>query len=503
MARQPTTPWPTTPGSVFFGDVASDATLSRATRDGRIRRLVRGLYSADLRSDPTELVVRNRWSIVARLVPDAVIADRSAAEGGMPVGGVLTIISNERTEDVTLPGLIVAPRAGPGPLEDDNTWPEGLHLTSDARTLVDNLAISRGRAGRPARTLARDELEDWVVRTAQRRPDSWLETLRPRALELCDHLGVPDRRDAVADIIGAVAGTREARAAGGRLLAARAAGLEYDPDRITRFDELATHLAELPATLEVPEHLPALADEPSTSLPFFEAYFSNFIEGTEFSIDEAEEIVRSGKIPEDRPEDAHDVIGTFEAVHAPGLRAATPATVEELFELLERRHRLVMGGRPDKRPGEFKEKPNQAGSYVFVAPRLVEGTLVEGFKRLADLPPGFARAAFELFLVSEVHPYDDGNGRVARAAMCAELTAVDQARIVIPIVFRNEYQTALRTLSREGRCDLYVATLAHAWRWTAAMPWQDRAAVDGQLLATNALTDSTDAEREGVRLELP
>jgi hypothetical protein len=51
--------------------------------------------------------------------------------------------------------------------------------------------------------------------------------------------------------------------------------------------------------------------------------------------------------------------------------------------------------------------------------------------------------------------------------------------------------------------DLYARTLAYAWRWTAAMPWSDRAAVDGYLVATNALTDSTDAERAGVRLELP
>ena len=77
-----------------------------------------------------------------------------------------------------------------------------------------------------------------------------------------------------------------------------------------------------------------------------------------------------------------------------------------------------------------------------------------------------------------------------------------QARIVVPIVFRNEYQTALRSLSREGRSDLYVRTLSHAWRWTAAMPWADRAAVDGYLVATNTLTDSTDAERSGVRLKL-
>lgn len=35
------------------------------------------------------------------------------------------------------------------------------------------------------------------------------------------------------------------------------------------------------------------------------------------------------------------------------------------------------------------------------------------------------------------------------------------------------------------------------------MPWHDRGAVDGYLAATNALTDPTDAERAGVRLELP
>jgi hypothetical protein len=45
--------------------------------------------------------------------------------------------------------------------------------------------------------------------------------------------------------------------------------------------------------------------------------------------------------------------------------------------------------------------------------------------------------------------------------------------------------------------------LAHAWRWTAAMPWHDRAATLGQLAATHALLDATDATRMGVRLSLP
>jgi hypothetical protein len=503
MARRPTTPWPTTPGSVFFGDVSSVATLSRAVRDGRVRRVARGLYTADLRTGPVELVARNRWLIVARLVPDALIADRSAAGGGMPAAGVLTVVSSLRREDLALPGLVIAPRPGPGPLEDDLGWAAGLRLTSDGRTLVDNLAVSRGRSGKVARTLSRAELEDWVVRTAQRRPDGWLVGLRSRALQICEELGVPERGPLVEEILGVAAGTRKARDGAGRLLLARAAGREFDPARVARFDDLARFLAAIPDDLDIPSLLPARADEPVTSLPFFEAYFSNFIEGTEFTVEEAEAIVASQEIPADRPEDAHDVLGTFEAVADPELRAAVPDTSDQLLALLERRHRLVMGGRPDKRPGRFKEKSNQAGSYVFVAPGLVEGTLVEGFRRLVDLPPGFPRAVYELFLISEVHPYDDGNGRVARAAMCAELTAADAARIVVPIVFRNEYQTALRSLSRDGRTDLYVRTLAYAWRWTASMPWQDRAAVDGYLVATNALTDSTDAERAGIRLQLP
>ncbi|MDQ3352913.1 MAG: hypothetical protein M3507_00215 [Actinomycetota bacterium] len=87
--------------------------------------------------------------------------------------------------------------------------------------------------------------------------------------------------------------------------------------------------------------------------------------------------------------------------------------------------------------------------------------------------------------------------------MGAQLSAADQSRLVIPIVFRNEYQRALQNLSRDGRGDLYARTLAHARRWTAAMPWSVRTAVDGYLAATNALVDSSDAERSGLRLELP
>jgi hypothetical protein len=36
------------------------------------------------------------------------------------------------------------------------------------------------------------------------------------------------------------------------------------------------------------------------ALPFFEAYFSNFIEGTEFAVDEAAAIIFENRIPKNR-----------------------------------------------------------------------------------------------------------------------------------------------------------------------------------------------------------
>ncbi len=58
------------------------------------------------------------------------------------------------------------------------------------------------------------------------------------------------------------------------------------------------------------------------------------------------------------------------------------------------------------------------------------------------------RAIFMMFLVSEVHPFADGNGRVARVMMNAELAAAQQVRVLIPIVYRSNYISALARAKR-------------------------------------------------------
>jgi hypothetical protein len=88
---------------------------------------------------------------------------------------------------------------------------------------------------------------------------------------------------------------------------ARRRGRPYDPDRLTLLQALHTALRDEPP-------LTGLAQEPGpegrSTLAFFDAYFSNFIEGTEFAVEEAADIVFRGVIPSERPEDAHDVLGT-------------------------------------------------------------------------------------------------------------------------------------------------------------------------------------------------
>ena len=162
-----------------------------------------------------------------------------------------------------------------------------------------------------------------------------------------------------------------------------------------------------------------------------------------------------------------------------------------------------MVGRPESGPGQFKERNNQAGSTTFVRPELVRGTLTEGWRRFDDLATPFHRAVFACFLVAEVHPFDDGNGRLARAFMSSELVAAGDNRIIVPTVSRNDYLAALRRLSRHDDPTLLPAVLDHLWRFTNRVDFTDfRRAVD-VLTASNAFIDANEAERESLQLRMP
>lgn len=483
---------------VFVSNSAIASAVSRAVAQGRIRQIATKLYTFNLDDPPERIVRRSLWELVASYVPGALIADRTAIENRPASDGSIFVVS-DRKRDIVLPGITIRSRSGTPPLESDRPFVGGLFLSSTARAFLDNMASSRKRSGDVSRTLTRVELESRLDDVARRNGVDSLNALRDEARRIAPLIDRESESEALDRLIGALLGTREDQLASERGKA-RGAGTPFDPDRIKLFDALH---AELRASAPFSRPAEERSAEGRSVLAFYEAYFSNFIEGTEFDVSEAADIVFNNVIPRDRPEDAHDVLGTWQIVSDPVEMARTPRDPQMLLALMQSRHAVLMGARPDKQPGRFKREANRAGSTLFVAPDQVEGTLARGFEYYQSLDTPFARAVFMMFLVSEVHPFVDGNGRIARIMMNAELVAAGEERIIIPTVYRNNYLTALKALSQNTQPSPIIRTLDFARKWVAAVPWDDLETARRSLESTHAFIDPSEADDRGIRLRFP
>ena len=477
---------------MFFSSTATSRAVRSLLRAGRLRHVAGRLYTKNL-DEPLEAVVRRHaWDVAAGMFPGAVIVDRTAFEArpAGPEGSIFLCSDTARV--VRLPGLVLNCRRGPGPARDDAQFLGGaLYLSSWPRRFLDNMRPSRARSG-SRRTLSRPEIEGQLEMVLTNRGEEELNGLRDAARGVAHEIQRETELEQLSLLISGLIGTRDSPLASPLARATRAEE-GWDETRLALFDAL---FAALHA--EVPVDRPARLDD-SPVFSFYEAYFSNFIEGTEFTVAEAQAIVFEGAVPFDRPQDAHDVVGTFDLLSDPTLRSRTPTSSDDLISLLKLFHARIMAMRPEQRPGEFKTSANRAGNTQFVAPRRVLGTLRRGFEHYASLAPGFARSVFAMFLVAEVHPFADGNGRVARALA----TAADQQRLMIPIVYRDDYLQALRALSRQGAPAPLLRTLARAQAWAHELDWSSMASAHTDLGRTHALLTPSEAEEEGVILRRP
>lgn len=478
----------------FVSNAELAAAVSREVKRGTLRKLASRLYTRNLKDRPEQIVRRNLWPLVAAYLPGALIADRTALENRPASDGSVFLIADHK-RDIVLPGVTLRPRKGPAPLESDRPFIGGLHLSSPARAFLENMRPSRAREG-VARTLSRREIEERLDEMLRHSGEATLLRLRDEAGAIAKPLGLTDEFLRLDTLVGALLGTRNT-VLESQVAAARAAGLPYDPHRLDLFQRLH---AELAGTAPV-TRLAKPTDGPA--LPFFEAYFSNFIEGTEFAVDEAAEIVFKGHIPRSRPEDAHDVLGTWKVVSDESEMSRLPVTLDDLITILKRRHAYIMEGRPDKEPGQCKTEANRAGSTYFVAPELVEGTLAKGFEIYRSIGVPLHRAVFIMFLISEIHPFADGNGRAARLMMNAELVAVGESRIILPTVYRNNYLMALKALSQNSITGPLLRMLDFAQRYTAAVDFSSLERARTILDRTHAFADPNEADAAGIRLVLP
>lgn len=423
---------------------------------GRIRAVGPRLYVSVPEAE-TESTLQKTWStIVARLFPDAFITHRTALEY-RPSPANEIFINASSTRQVTYPGLVLKFIRGPGPLADD---PQFLTLRSSSlpRAFLENLSTGRSSE---SRVLPIEAVEARLEKLLHVGGETEVNRLRDRAREIADALGWKAQLKRLDGLIGTLLGTRSGKVSSA-IARARADGEPFDTSCLERMQLLFADLRNpIPAVLDS-----FTAGDHIKNKAFFDAYFSNYIEGTMFEVDEAEEIIFDRKIPANRPKDAHDIAGTFELVSDQNEMRRTPAELDELIHLIRSRHATMMAQRPEAAPGQFKTAPNRAGDTRFVHPDYVRGTLRKGWEFYRGLEAGLPRAIFIAFLVSDVHPFVDGNGRTSRIMMNAELVSAGQSTIIIPTVFRDDCLQALRALSRRNRPDPFVQVMIRAQKFS-------------------------------------
>jgi hypothetical protein len=443
---------------------------SRLAAQGKLYRIRNGIYIDTGDKEEIARTLNNKWvDIACKLFDRPVAVARTAAEF-RPADDRLYFVSDKikapRVIQVGHLKFYISPGETDRGIEQVSLE---MRRSRPARYYLENLAQSRGNHN-SRKTLGPEWVELELVKHIQRKGEQGVNALRDEAREIAPALELEKEYEKLDRLIAALLSTGQTES----ILQTRAGidnakGKPFDQSRIDRFAELARYLDKA----DLASNAYNYSKSGWRNLTFFESYFSNFIEGTEFTIEEAEEIAFEHKVIYERHEDSHDILAHIDISGELSEMHRVPDNADELIDILKIRHGLLLAERPDKRPGLFKVKPNRAGGTEFVLPELAEGTLVQGFDIYRRLPRGIKRSIFIHFMVSEVHPFDDGNGRISRIMMNSELVSCDQHKLIVPTVQRDSYLNGLRTATRQRRFRTMVKVLHQLQCYSASLDWSE------------------------------
>lgn len=421
----------------------------------------------------------------------AIISHRSAQEMRPTPSGDLFLTATQDNRITDLPGLVIHLQTGPSATKDDIPY-NGIYISGEYRWMLENMQLSR-KKGDESKVLPISVIKNKLEKILLLGGEAKLNEYRDKLKDTSAQLAMPQEFEKINKIISALLATHSSKALSTKSAKAMAAGMPFDAERERLFEILFDAIKDEFFV----ERANRNRDEESFRLfAFFESYFSNYIEGTEFEVDEAKKIVDSGLPLPRRDEDSHDILGAFKVVSNRSEMSRTPLSINELYSILQFRHSVLLSGRPNLEPGIFKSKNNRAGNTDFVDYRLVKGTLNQGFKYYAALKDPFARAIFMMFMISEVHPFNDGNGRISRIMMNAELVKADQTRIIVPTVFREDYILSLRKLTRHKDPSAYINVMAKLQKFSDNLYGSDFTELKEYLRACNAYEEPSAAKLE-------
>jgi hypothetical protein len=429
--------------------------ISKAEKKGKIKKIAPRIYTTNLRDSVEYIIKRHFFDILKWRFPEAVISHRSASELRPAESGNFFLTSNYTKKITDFKGITLNVMKGkPALVSDVNLG--GIYASSEWRWILENMQISRKKGGE-SKSFPIEYIEGKLEKIIIREGEEGINKFRDKAREIASQLSFNNEYEKLNRIISALLNTHNANVLSSDCAKARATGIPFDAKRVELFEILYDKLKDY----YFPERTDKNTSEDSFRLfSFFEAYFSNYIEGTKFIIEDAKKIVDTGVVMPKRIKDSHDILGTFQIVSNSYEMSITPATPDDLIQIVKRRHLTMMSGRAeDINAGEFKSQNNRAGNTEFVDFTLVEGTLKQGFKYYAALNDPMAKAIFMMFMISEVHPFTDGNGRISRIMGNAELFKSGLSRIIVPTVYREDYIMSLKKFTNKKEPDTFIRVM--------------------------------------------
>lgn len=475
---------------IIFGssDPKISKQISKLVKGGKIRKIAPRIYSSNLTEPIEEIIRRNLFLVLGKLYPGALLSHRSAFEFQPTEEGHI-FLTYTYTKKVNLPGITLRFLKGHKPVKGDNVISGELYVSQKARAFLENLQPSKNISG-SSKCLNLIQIEGKLEQIIRVNGEDEINNVRDKAKEIAGELKMEKEFERLDKIISALLSTHSPKILSSPIAVARAFGFPYDPGRMKLFEDLFRELKSREFKNRPDRNTSAKSFR---NFAFFESYFSNYIEGTVFEVEEAKKIIETNKPLPARNEDSHDILGTYRIVSNSREMSVTSQSPEELLNILVYRHKILLSARPEKNPGLFKDRNNFAGNTSFVDFNLVKGTLIQCYDFYKALEHPFSKATYMMFILSEVHPFLDGNGRIARIMMNAELTSEGQSKIIIPTVYRDDYLGTLRKLTRQGDCVSFIKMLEKAHEFSENIFGADLDEMQEYLKQCNAFSEHTEA----------
>ncbi len=211
-------------------------------------------------------------------------------------------------------------------------------------------------------------------------------------------------------------------------------------------------------------------------------YHSNNIEGNSLTFGETKALILFGITAQGKPlKDHFEITGHNEAINwvldlVKGEAELTEVFIRELHTLILKESYFVEAITPDGKPtrrkievGKYKTQPNHVitstgETFYFATPEETPAKmqeLVDWFRQeklKAEVNPIILAALFHYKFI-RIHPFDDGNGRVARILMNFILMQFDYPPVIIKTEDKENYYRVL-TLADADQLEPFIEYIA-------------------------------------------